>query len=172
MLWSSYRGFQNKTRIKAFVKVVLALLYKRMSKERRKGNPPTPTTLSLYTICSPPPNHSSCSNIPSESHPMILHTTNKTSYQHNQAISPDVATPQTTSLSWQIIPPPSHCFLRVFQRLHLSITQFLPHHPNLSILSSKYLHVFLDHNRMRRRIAEWGPFSETNFTFCWWMNLT
>jgi len=51
------------------------LLYKRTSKERRKGNPPTLSALSLYTIHLPPSNHSSCSDVPSESHPMILHTT-------------------------------------------------------------------------------------------------
>ena len=51
------------------------LLYKRTSKERRKGNPPTLSTLSLYTIRLPPSNHPSCSDVPSESHPMILHTT-------------------------------------------------------------------------------------------------
>ena len=51
------------------------LLYKRTSKERRKGNPPTPSTLSLYTFLLPPSNHSSCSDVPSESYPMILHTT-------------------------------------------------------------------------------------------------
>jgi len=51
------------------------LLYKRTSKERRKGNPPTLSTLSLYTNRLPPSNHSSCSDVPSESYPMILHTT-------------------------------------------------------------------------------------------------
>ena len=51
------------------------LLYKRTSKERRKGNPPTPSTLSVYTIRLPPSNHSPCSDVPSESHLMILHTT-------------------------------------------------------------------------------------------------
>jgi hypothetical protein len=50
------------------------LLYKRTSKERRKGNPPTPTTLSLYTIRLPSSNQFLCSDVPSESHPMILHT--------------------------------------------------------------------------------------------------
>jgi hypothetical protein len=47
-----------------------------MNKERRKGNPSTPTTLSLYTIPLPPSNHSPCSDVPSKSHPMILHTIN------------------------------------------------------------------------------------------------
>jgi len=46
----------------------------RTSKERRKGNPPTPTTLSLYTIRLRPSNHSPCFDVSSESHPMILHT--------------------------------------------------------------------------------------------------
>jgi len=66
----------ERTRIKiSFSKSYYCLLYKRTSKERRKGNPPTPSTLSLYTIRLPPSNHSSCSDVPSESYPMILHTT-------------------------------------------------------------------------------------------------
>ena len=76
------------------------LLYKRTSKERRKGNPPTLSTLSLYTIHLPPSNHPSCSDVPSESHTMILHTTPLFLYRNNHATSPDVATPQTTSLSY------------------------------------------------------------------------
>jgi len=43
-------------------KVVLALLYKRTSKERRKGHPPTQNNLSVYTLHPPPSNHSSCFN--------------------------------------------------------------------------------------------------------------
>jgi hypothetical protein len=33
-----------------FQSCTIALLYKRTSKERRKGNPPTPNHLSLYTV--------------------------------------------------------------------------------------------------------------------------
>jgi hypothetical protein len=33
-----------------FPKSSVALLYKRTSKERRKGNPPTPNILSLYNL--------------------------------------------------------------------------------------------------------------------------
>ena len=69
---SAYRGNKNKN---IFSKSCYCLLYKRTSKERRKGNPPTLSTLSLYTIPLPPSNHSSCSDVPSESHTMILHTT-------------------------------------------------------------------------------------------------
>jgi len=123
----SRKSRQDKTRVKAISTSYLALLYKRMSKERRKGNPPMPTTLSLYTIHLPPSNHSPCSNVPSESHPMILHTTNTTPDQYNHAISSDIAIPHTTSLSYSIIPPPSRGFLRVSQRLRLSVTPFLPH---------------------------------------------
>jgi len=59
-------------------KVMLALLYKRTSKERRKGNPPTPISLSLYTLRLPPSNHPLCSDVPSEYPTMIWHTTNPT----------------------------------------------------------------------------------------------
>jgi len=62
----------------SWVKVVLALLYKRTSKERRKGNPPTPNNLALYTLRQPPSNHSSCSDVPSKYPTLILHTTNTT----------------------------------------------------------------------------------------------
>jgi len=54
---------------------VLALLYKRTSKERRKGNPPTPDTLSLYTFRLPPSNHSPCFDVPSDYPTLILYTT-------------------------------------------------------------------------------------------------
>ena len=37
-----------------------------------------------------------------------------------------------------MIPPPSRRFLRVFQRLRLSVTQFLPHHPYLSSIIPRY----------------------------------
>jgi len=67
---------QNKNR--SWFKVVLALLYKRTSKERRNGNPPTPNNLSLYTLRLPPSNHSPCSDVPSEYPTMIFHTTNTT----------------------------------------------------------------------------------------------
>jgi len=69
---SAYREDKNQNN---FSKSCYCLLYKRTSKERRKGNPPTLSTLSLYTIRLPPSNHPSCSDVPSESHPMILHTT-------------------------------------------------------------------------------------------------
>jgi len=49
-----------------------------MSKERRKGNPPTPTNLAFYTLCRPPSNHSSCSDVPSEYPTLILPTTHTT----------------------------------------------------------------------------------------------
>jgi len=57
---------------------VLALLYKRTSKERRKGNPPIANNLSLYTLHLPSSNHPSCSEVPSKYATMILHTTNTT----------------------------------------------------------------------------------------------
>ena len=79
--WCGCCGTKLEVRIErtkigiSFSKSYYCLLYKRTSKERRKGNPPTLSTLSLYTIHLPPSNHSSCSDVPSESHPMILHTT-------------------------------------------------------------------------------------------------
>jgi len=42
-------------------------------------------------------------------------------------------------LSYQIIPPPSHCILRTSQHLRLSITQFLPHHSGISANIPTYL---------------------------------
>jgi len=57
-----------------FSKSYYWLLYKRTSKERRKRKSSNTRTLSLYTIRLPPSNHFPCSDVPSESHPMILHT--------------------------------------------------------------------------------------------------
>jgi len=88
-------------------RVVLALLYKRTSKERTKGNPPTPNNLAVYTLCPPTSNHSSCFDVPLDYPPIILHIHDSTPYQHIHTTSSNVTTPQTTSLSYQIIPPPS-----------------------------------------------------------------
>jgi hypothetical protein len=68
-------------------------------------------------------------------------------YRNNHAISSDVATLQTTSLSYQIIPPPSRRFLRVFQRLPLSVAQFLQHHQESSSIIPKYFRTFLRRDR-------------------------
>ena len=62
----------------AWVKVVLALLYKRTSNERRKENPPRPNNRSLYTLRQPPSNHPPCSNVSSEYSTMILDTISTT----------------------------------------------------------------------------------------------
>jgi len=110
----SYLGEWEKTKVQSVSESWLALLYKRTSKERRKENHPMPPTLSLYTTCLPPFNHSSSSDVLSESHPTILHTTTVTPYQYNLATSSDITTPQTTFLWYQIIPPPSHRILCVF----------------------------------------------------------
>jgi hypothetical protein len=114
-----------------------------MSKQRRKGNAPAPTTLSVYTVRLPPSNHCSRSDVPSESHPMILHTTSKTLYQYNHTISSNVATPQSTSLLYLIIRPPSCRSLHVSQHLRLSVTQFLQHPHYTSTFYPKYLRIFL-----------------------------
>ena len=42
-------------------------------------------------------------------------------------------------LSYQIMPPPSHWVLRISQHLGLSITQFLPHHAQISANIPKYI---------------------------------
>jgi len=122
---------QDKSR--SWFKVVLALLYKRTSKERRKGNPPTPTTLSLYTVCLPPSNHSPCSDVPSEPHPMILHTINIISYQYNHATSSDVATPQLFLDHSKLYHHHLAVFRHVSQRLRLSVTYFHPHYHKIPI---------------------------------------
>jgi len=95
---------QNKDQ--SCCKVVLALLYKRTSKERRKENHPTPYNLTLYTLCLPDWNHSTSSDVPSKYPLMLLHTTNTTPYQQHHTTSSDITTPQTTSLSYHITPPP------------------------------------------------------------------
>jgi len=45
-------GQQQRQESRMFPKSYYCWLYKRMSKERRKGNPPTPTNQSLYTFSS------------------------------------------------------------------------------------------------------------------------
>ena len=92
----------------------------------------------------PPWNHSSCSDLSSESHPMILHTTSITPYQYNPATSTDIATPQATSLSYLIILPPSLHILPVCQSLRFSVKPFLPYHPRNHIQIAKYLHTSSD----------------------------
>jgi len=54
--------------------VVLALLYIRMSKVRRKGYHPMPNNLTLYTTCLPSANNISYSYIPSHYVLMLLYT--------------------------------------------------------------------------------------------------
>ena len=81
----------KKDKSQSYSNVVLALLSKRTSKERRKGNPPTPDNLSLYTLCLPPSNHSSCSDVPSEYPTLIVDTTNTT---HIDTITPHPPTSQ------------------------------------------------------------------------------
>jgi hypothetical protein len=126
----------------------------RTSKERRKGNPSMPTTLSLYTVHLQLSNHSPCFDVPSESHPMSLHTISYSSYQYNHAISSDVVTYRTTSFSYQNIPPPSCRFFLVSQWLRLSVTQFLPHHLRVSAIIPKYLHTCLRrYNQLLSHIA-------------------
>jgi len=109
----SKRSGQDKSQ--SWFKVALALLYKRMSNERKKGNPPTPNNLSLYTLRLPPSNHSSCSDVPSEYPTMILQTTNTTLIntimpQHptSQHLNP---LPYHNKLHHHHLPAPSPCLL-------------------------------------------------------------
>jgi len=123
-LRSSYRMNQDKTRIRA-VQRCTCLLYKRTSKERRKGNPPTPNNLSVYRLHQSPSNHSSCSDISSEYPTMILHTTSTT---FNNSTTPKHPT------SRRLKPLPYHNkfyrhyitifsrHLRVYPCLRLSVT--------------------------------------------------
>jgi len=136
---SSYRGKRGKPKVDTVAESWLALLYNRTSNEIRKEYHSIPPTLAAYTIHPPPGNHSLCSDVPSESHRMILHTTTITPYQYNHATLSNVATPQTTILSQQIIPPPSHWILRISQLLCSSVIQFLPQHPRIPIIIPKYL---------------------------------
>ena len=108
-----------------WVEIVLALLYKRTSKERRKGNPPTPNNLSLNTLHLPPSNHSSCSDVPSEYPTMILHTNNttlnNTTTPHHPTSQHLKPLPYHNRLYHHLPPTPSRRS-RVFQRLHFSVT--------------------------------------------------
>jgi hypothetical protein len=73
------------------------------------------------------------------------------SYRNNHATSSDVASPQTTSLSYSIITPPSRRFLRVSQCLRLSVTQFLPHHRERPPTIPKYLCTFQRRDKKLRQ---------------------
>jgi len=121
----------------SWVKAILALLYKRTSKDRRKGKPPTPNNLSLYTLHLLPSNHSSCSDVSSESPTTILHTTSTTvisttmpHHPTSQHLRP--LTYQNT-LSHHIPPTPS-CHSHVSQRLCLSVTLICLVPLNLSLV--------------------------------------
>jgi len=94
---SAYRENKNQN---IFSKSYYCLLYKRTSKERRKGNPPTPSTLSLYTIRLPPLEPFSMLRCTIRILPHDLTHHSVIPYRNNHAISPDVATPLTTSLSY------------------------------------------------------------------------
>jgi len=113
------------------------------------------TILSLYSVRRPLSNQSPCTDVSSESHHMVLHTTNITPYQYNHATSSDVATPQATSSSYQIMLPPAYLSLRVSHRLRCSVTQFVPHHPAILILTPLYL--CTASNRNRRRLSSNCP---------------
>ena len=119
----------------SWFKVILTLLYKRTSKERRKGTSPTPNNLSLYTLHLPPSNCSSCSDVPSKYPTMILHTTNTTLF--------NMTTPQHPILQ-HLRPLPYHNKLyrhhlnifpshhRVYQHLRLSVTLISLYPPSTS----------------------------------------
>ena len=68
----------EQDQIQSCFNIILALLSQKINKERRKGNPPMPNNLPVYTIHMPRLNHCPCSNILSESFPITLHTINTT----------------------------------------------------------------------------------------------
>ena len=84
---------------KYFSKSDYCLLYKRTSKERRKGNPPTLiNTLFIYNSSATlEPFFMLRYTIRISSHDLTHHSI--VPYHNNHATSPDVATPQLTSLS-------------------------------------------------------------------------
>ena len=71
---NSYRGTQEKTKIKADSMFWRGFIYMGMSKEWRQGYLPTLNNLIWYTVHLPPWNHYSYSDVLPQSHPMILHT--------------------------------------------------------------------------------------------------
>ena len=100
-----------------------------MSKERRKGNHPTPNNLSLYTLRLPPSNHPPCSDVSSKYSTMILHTisttlinTTTTHHPTSQHLRP---LPYHNKLYSHLSATPSH-YSRVSQCLHLSVTLIRP----------------------------------------------
>jgi len=121
---------QNKTKIKAVSKSYLALLYNRMTKERRERKSSNANTASLYRIHLPPPSDSSCPNIPSEYHTMIFYTTNPILINTTMPHHP-------TSQHLRFLPYPNKLYrhhlaafihhLHTFSSLRLSVKQFLPH---------------------------------------------
>ena len=107
------------------VKVVLALLYKRTSKERREKKSSNHNNLSLYTLCLPPSNHSPYSNVLSEYPTMILHTTNTTLITTTMPHHP--TSQHLRPLPYQYILYHDHLLtflhhLRVYPRLRLPVT--------------------------------------------------
>jgi hypothetical protein len=112
-------------------------------KREEECNPPALTTFSLYTISLPPSNHSLCSNVPSKFYLIILHTLNTTLI--------NTSTPHCLT-SEHLSPFPSRTnpfrhhlatFLRTFQSLRRSVTQFLPQNLGISTIISKFSHTFV-----------------------------
>ena len=150
-LRSSYRMNQDKTRIRA-VQSCTCLLFKRTSKERRKGNPPSSNNLSVYTLHQSPSNHSSCSDISSEYPTMILHTTsttinNTTTPKHltSQCLKP---LPYHNKLYRNYITIFSR-YLRVYPCLHLSVTLI----PSISLILFVSTLQSITHNTSSDRYA-------------------
>jgi hypothetical protein len=97
-----------------FSKSYYCLRYKRPSKETRKGNPPTPTSSFYIQFRLSHSNHSLCSDVPSESSSMILHTI---SQRHIGILTPQHPTSQHFFLHPHLI----HIILHYFH----TITRFL-----------------------------------------------
>ena len=130
-MFVSRKSRQDRSR--SCFKVITCFAIQENEQREKKGNPPAPRTLGWNTVRLPPSNHSSCSDVPSKPHPMILHTINITPYQYNHATSSDVATPQLFPYHNKLYHHHLAAFPRISQRLRLSVTQFPPHHRKIPI---------------------------------------
>jgi hypothetical protein len=90
---------------------------------------------------------------------MILNTINSAHYQYNHTTLFDVTTPQSTFLSYSIIPLPPRRFFRVSQCLCISVIQFLRHNQQLSSVILKSLRISLHHDTP----SGWGLSNSPSF---------
>jgi len=76
--WGLFQGIRAEQQLKLCERRNLLCCTTEQVKERRKEYPPTPNNLSLYAVCILLLNDSSCSDVPAESFPIIVHTTSIT----------------------------------------------------------------------------------------------